>query len=195
MGTDEVVPRQVFAAYDRAATAGHPAWFCPRCGAELALDPTGNRGECTRCEHVAYRSASPAVSIFVTDGERIVLCRRTPHAFRGGTWCLPCGFVDYDEDFLTAARREAREETGLDVVVRSIVSVVSNFHLQDLHTLVVVLECDAIGGELRAGDDVDDVMWLAPGDPFPPLAFEADEHVIRRWFVTGITGAPVEPND
>jgi len=190
--TGDVAPRQVFAAYDRGERADPPPRFCPSCGAELELDASGNRGECPDCAQVVYRNASPAVSMFVTDGERIVLCRRAPESFRGGTWCLPCGFVDYDEDFLTAARREAREETGLDVVVRSIVSVVSNFHHDDLHTLVIVLECESVGGELRAGDDVDAVMWLAPDDPIPPLAFEADDHIIRRWFATGIAGAPVE---
>jgi 8-oxo-dGTP diphosphatase len=137
------------------------------------------------------------VSVLVVDDDRIVLCRRAPTTFRGGLWCLPCGFVDYGEDFLNAGRREVHEETGLAVTMRSIVSVVSNFHTPELHTLVVVMVADVIGGELRAGDDVDAVSWHRAGDALPPLAFEADAHIIERYREAPFAGAPVEspPSD
>ena len=33
-----------------------------------------------------------------------------------GLWCLPCGYLDWDESAPQAVRREAWEETGLDVL-------------------------------------------------------------------------------
>ena len=61
------------------------------------------------------------------------------------------GFIEYDEDFLTAALREVKEETGLDVEIRSLLSVVSNFLSPRLHTLAIVLLARVVGGELERG--------------------------------------------
>ena len=32
-----------------------------------------------------------------------------------GLWCMPCGFIDFDETILEAASREIKEETNLDI--------------------------------------------------------------------------------
>lgn len=32
-----------------------------------------------------------------------------------GKWCLPCGFLDFDESGIDGARREVWEETGVDL--------------------------------------------------------------------------------
>lgn len=40
-----------------------------------------------------------------------------------GQWNLPAGGVEPDEDIMDAARREASEETGMDVEVRDLVGV------------------------------------------------------------------------
>jgi len=31
------------------------------------------------------------------------------------------------------------------------------------------------------------------GNPLPDMAFEADRHIIERYFSTGLTGAPADP--
>src|SRR5277367_6632606 len=119
-------PRQVFRSYDPASAPAVVDLHCARCGNVLAPPADGNGRRCTGCGQVSYRNATPAVSVLVVEGDRIVLGRRAPSAFRGGQWCLPCGFVDWDEDFLAAGRREVLEESGLAVSINSIVSVVSN---------------------------------------------------------------------
>ncbi|HET9122181.1 MAG TPA: NUDIX hydrolase, partial [Acidiferrobacteraceae bacterium] len=56
-------------------------------------------------------------------GPAIVLVRRRhpPHG-----WALPGGFVDYGEPVETAARREALEETGLEVVLVALLGCYSD---------------------------------------------------------------------
>ena len=187
--------RQVFRAVGYPTDPPSTSWvsFCPQCGTRYMPEPgSSSPASCAACGHRRFRSADPAVSVLVSDGERVVLCRRTPSSFQGGRWCLPCGFVDFDEDFLTAGRREVREETGLNVAVRSILSVVTNRHTPALHTLVIVLEASVIDGDLMAGDDADRAEWFVPS-ALPDLAFEADDHIIARYFAEPGFGAPVDP--
>jgi ADP-ribose pyrophosphatase YjhB (NUDIX family) len=101
--------------------------------------------------------------------------------------------VEYDEDFLMAAVREVEEETGLTVQIESILSVSSNFLAPHVHTVVTVLLGRPAGGALLAGDDADQVDWFSAKEPLPDLAFEADRHIIERYFATGLSGAPVQP--
>ena len=55
-----------------------------------------------------------AAGLLITDGVRVVLQHRAPWTHEGGTWALPGGARDSSEDVLTAALREAAEETALD---------------------------------------------------------------------------------
>ena len=57
---------------------------------------------------MAERTISSGV--IVTDGERLLL----GHATRSPRWDIPKGGVDPGETLIAAARRELREETGLD---------------------------------------------------------------------------------
>lgn len=187
-------PQQVFTSYT-GGVVDERADFCLACGAPLSDHPSGGRVRraCRACGFVRYRIPAPGVSVLVVDGGRFLLCRRQANEFEGGKWCLPCGYVEYDEDFLTAALREVQEETGLDVEIRSILSVVSNFHAPDVHTVVTVLLARPVAGEARGGDDIELVRWFSAGEPLPELAFEADRHIIRRYFATQLAGAPIEP--
>ena len=105
---------------------------------------------------------------------------------------MPGGFIEFHEDFLSAAHREVMEETGLSIRIHSIVSVISNFHKPDLHTLVIVLLTSKIGGRLSPGDDMVELEWFPLSGPFPPMAFNADIHVIERYREKRIPGAPID---
>ncbi len=60
-----------------------------------------------------YRNPVPTVDIIIeVEGKGIVLIERVNPPFG---WALPGGYVDYGESLETAAVREAKEETSLDV--------------------------------------------------------------------------------
>lgn len=188
--------RQVFSSYDARPDAPEAAFvFCPRCGERLARAMEGGaaRPTCGSCGFVHYLNPLPGVVALVEREGRVLLGRRARGSFRSGAWCLPGGFMEWSEDFLSAGRREVSEETGLEVRIRSILSVVSNFLSPRLHTLVVVLLAEPAGGAERAGDDLDELGWFPLAGPLPDMAFEADRHIVERYAADRNRGAPVDP--
>jgi 8-oxo-dGTP diphosphatase len=185
--------RQVFGRYPTEPGPGSGSRYCPRCACPLAARGSDARMACPRCGFVEYRNPLPGVVVLIADGGRVLLGRRSPRSYRGGKWGLPGGYVEHGEDFLTAAAREVREETGLEVRILSILSVVSNFFSEELHTLVTVLLAEVSGGRARPGDDFVELAWHRYPEYLPEMAFEADAHIIDRYFRCGIQGAPVDP--
>ena len=127
-------------------------------------------------QFVQFRNPSPGVVVLIEKDGQVLLGRRSGN-YGAKKWGLPQGFIEFDEDFLTAAIREVKEEAGLDVEIRSIISVVSNFLSPRLHTLAIVLLARVVGGELCAADDLEAVAWFSlcqfsPGTG--PLIFGQD---------------------
>jgi ADP-ribose pyrophosphatase YjhB (NUDIX family) len=131
--------------------------------------------------------------VVLIEQQGTVLLGRRRGGFGAGKWGLPQGYVEYDEDYLTAAIREVKEETGLDVEIRSIINVVSNLLSPGLHTLAIVLRAGVVGGELRAGDDLESLEWVPLSEPLPEMAFEADEMIIERYRMKLKEELPVDP--
>jgi|SRR5262245_5519980 len=121
------------------------------------------------------RPALTADSIVVTreTQPRVLLVRRKHPPFEG-EWALPGGFVDREEPLEAAARRELREETGIEVG-----------ELIQLHTfgdpgrdprgwtvsVAFLAFVDPAQVHPIAGDDAAEVAWHLLHQ-HPPLAFD-----------------------
>jgi 8-oxo-dGTP diphosphatase len=153
---------------------GSGARYCPACGAALpGWSGPGVPQRCERCGRLHFRDPKVAVGVVVRDDrDRLLLvCRGVePEA---GRWALPAGFVDAGEDPREAARREALEETGLDVIVGAVIDVYPG-EVGSGVTFFMSFAATASGGTLRAGDDATDVGFFA-ADALPPLAFRSTE--------------------
>lgn len=64
---------------------------------------------------MSTRVPRPAARILLLDPAGRVLLFRFDPEDRPPFWCTPGGALDPDEDYAAAARRELREETGLDL--------------------------------------------------------------------------------
>lgn len=187
---------QSFRTSGPMATGNRRIHYCPTCG--HPFPPTGlqplERQKCSHCGYVHYLNPSPGITIILhaTDG-KILIGKRAEKARYGGLWCLPGGYIEYEESFLETAHREVLEETGLNIGLEGVINVVSN-HLDDLHhTLVIVLLGRVAGGCAAAGDDLVELRWIDQQEHGQiPYAFEADQRIIDVFFSGNFSLLPID---
>jgi len=126
------------------------------------------------------RNPVPTVDLIIEYNEGIILIERKnpPNG-----WALPGGFVDYGETLESAARREAKEETGLDV------ELVRQFHAYSdpgrdprHHTITIVFVAHA-KGRPKAGDDAKEIGIFTENTLPDKIAF--DHRVILADYFSG----------
>lgn len=156
----------------------HGLHFCPRCGGRLEGQLRGDRvrPHCTECGRAVFHNPAVGVAVLLQRGEEVLLARRSRSY--AGMWCIPCGYVEWDEDIRAAAVREMAEETGLIVELTEVVAVHSNFHDANQHTVGVWFGGSVLDGDLQPGDDVDAVAWFGLDALPDALAFPTDELVL-----------------
>ena len=177
--------------------------FCPACATPLErVERDGRtRPVCPACGFVQYRNPVVGVATILFEEDvarllgpeavaeatgrpvdpgasRVLLVRRA--ATYKGTYCFPCGYVEFDEAAQEAIRREAEEETGLSIELDGVFAVHSNFHDPDMQSVGIWFSARPVGGALRPGDDADALVFVSPGDPGVPLAFPTDALVLAE---------------
>lgn len=102
-----------------------------------------------------------ADAVILHPARGVVLIRRGREPFRG-MWALPGGFVEPGETVEAACRREAREETGLEVEPVQLLGVYSDPARDPRgHTVSTIFVCRVVGGELCGADDAAEARWFA----------------------------------
>lgn len=98
------------------------------------------------------------VGVALVEDGKILLVKRGRDPGRG-LWAVPGGKVRHGEPMRDAARREVREETGLDVEVGEPVWV-GEYIEGDHHIVLIDFAGRLLGGALAAADDADEVRWV-----------------------------------
>ena len=157
------------------------------CGTHLTAvkDEDKIRPKCGTCGYIQYRNPTVGVAVIIMEDDRLLLVKR--RRSYEGKWCIPCGHVEWDEDIRETARRELKEETGLDVEVGEVFEVHSNFHDPDHQTVGVWFLGKVRGGTLSAGSDSLEAKFFKLDEiPDESMAFPTDLMVcekLRKMFV------------
>jgi 8-oxo-dGTP diphosphatase len=135
-----------------------------------------------------YRNPKPTTdAIIVAPDGRIVLVDRKNTPFG---WALPGGFIEEGEEFGAACKREAKEETGLDVqLVAQLFTYSDPKRDPRQHTASTVYACSVTAGaEPKAADDAKDARWFAESEiPWGSLVFD-HALILRDYFEWAKTG-------
>ena len=127
---------------------------CPRCGEEIET----------------YRNPLPTVDVIIEiESKGIVLIRRKNPPYG---WAIPGGFVDYGESLEEAARREAKEETNLDVRGLRQLHTYSDPRRDPRHHSISTVYVAEATGFPRAKDDALDVGVFTESTLPDEIAFD-----------------------
>jgi 8-oxo-dGTP diphosphatase len=107
--------------------------------------------------------AGGAIAVVVDAAQRLLVVKRTDD----GEWSLPGGFTQLGENVAHTARREVREETGLEIELERLMGVSSPPHPwvypngDQTQSVAVVFQARRCGGALRPDlDETSQVGWV-----------------------------------
>jgi NAD+ diphosphatase len=160
--------------------------FCGFCGGRMrdngpeGLD--GNGRVCVSCGKLHFPRISPAVIVLIRKGPRALVAHNA--RFPKGRFGLIAGFVEAGESLEEAVKREAREETGIEI--RDLRYVMSqSWPFPD--SLMMAFTADWASGEARPdGEEIEELRWCLPSElpDIPPKGSVArilfDEFVVSQ---------------
>jgi ADP-ribose pyrophosphatase YjhB (NUDIX family) len=160
-----------------------PVPLCPRCATTDERPLT-----CDRCGWRWYSNPKPAAAVLLerrAEGEAepsvLLLKRAVEPGF--GEWDLPAGYLDPGESFEMAARRETREESGIEVELIQLTGV---YHSRPANAVSAVFRARAIDSEAAVETDAEssDHAWVARsevGGWLPLMAFASMASALGDW--------------
>lgn len=165
---------------------------CPACGGDLAT-AIGEPGaqphlECGgECGRRWFANPKPTANVIArrADDGHVLLVRRGSDPFQG-YWDVPGGFIEEGEAAVDGARRELREETGVDVSIEGFVGEFGDVYGSERaeHTLNLFWHGLADNPQdATAASDASEVAWFAPDQlPAPAdLAFQCVARALAAW--------------
>lgn len=121
----------------------------------------------------------------VVHRNRVLLIRRGGEPLKG-EWSIPGGMLELGEELAAGARRELKEETGLDVEPLEVLATFDRIMRKGVrvryHYVIVDYACRLKGGRLAPASDVLAARWVRREDlPKYHLTEKATSVVLRAF--------------
>ncbi len=152
---------------------------CPTCRTPLTTETVDGlwRPFCPTCRNIVNLSPKLVAAALVGDADGLLLVKRSYGAEKG-LWAPPGGYVEQGEVVEEAARREAYEETGIEVAIKDLVGLYST---EGRPIVLAAFSADVVGGELHDRSPEVQEVGFFPVNNLPPLAFAKDRSIIDTW--------------
>jgi 8-oxo-dGTP diphosphatase len=128
------------------------------------------------------------VSTIIRNSENKILFVREAKEIHRGKWNLPGGRLEENEHVRSAAIREVKEETILDVVLTDSVLVIDGISPK-IHSLRFVFFAESYSGTAEAGDEILELRWMSHEE----LLALPDDELVGAPFLRAIIGELSEP--
>lgn len=163
---------------------------CPHCASPIEQPVT-----CRRCGWRWYANPKPAAGTLVErigpGGQaEVLLLRRAVEPGLGG-WDLPAGYLDPGESAEQGARRETREEAGLEVDLVRLVGAYSSPYANAVSTIYLARPLNA-DANVQLDAESSEHAWIgrdAVADWLPRMAFPSMAAALQDW-ADGVFGLP-----
>ena len=124
------------------------------------------------------------VGAVIVEGGRALLVRRATEPLKG-EWSVPGGMLELGEKLRDGVRREALEETGLEVEPGEVLDVFDSIFPDpqgrtQYHYVLIDYLCRLVSGEAKAGSDVSEVRWVIEQDLASMNLRASIEQVVRK---------------
>jgi len=127
------------------------------------------------------RNPIPTVDIIIEyNGGIILIKRKNPPE----GWALPGGFVGYGESLESAATREAKEETGLDIELLRQFHTYSDPKRDPRHHTITTVFIAKSRGRAVAGDDAKEIGIFSKDNLPAQIAFD-NRDILNNYFSGG----------
>lgn len=162
-----------------------PLVHCPRCASRGITWHSAKNFECSACGFMLYLNVAAAVAVIIEAEGKILFGLRRNEPGRG-MLDLPGGFADPAESAEECARREVREETGLEIGdMRYLLSLPNTYLYRDIvyDTLDIVftVRLDRMP-PAAAGDDLTELVWVDRDRvDLDAIAFSSLREAVRRY--------------
>ncbi|CAI6083272.1 hypothetical protein PAECIP112173_03858 [Paenibacillus sp. JJ-100] len=133
------------------------------------------------------------VSVAIIHRDKVLIIKENKASARN-RWNYPSGRVEYGEDIMDAARREAKEETGYDIRLTSTTGVYNFTSSTKQQVVLFHFMGEIIGGSLRLDPtEIADACWILPGELSNSDVLELRDREVMMQITNNVISKKVYP--